>query len=34
MMYRFGSLWITIVCHGVWNGFSSLIIFFGAGSLS
>jgi len=34
MMYRFGSLWITIACHGVWNGFYSLIIFFGAASLT
>lgn len=34
MMYRFGSLWVTIVCHGVWNGFYSLIIFFGAASAS
>lgn len=27
MMYRFGSLWVTIVCHGVWNGFYAMLIF-------
>ena len=31
MMYRFGSLWVPIVCHGVWNGSYALIVFFGAG---
>ena len=29
MMYRFGSLWVTIVCHGIWNGIYGLIIFAG-----
>lgn len=27
MMYRFGSLWLTIICHGAWNGFYALLIF-------
>jgi uncharacterized protein len=27
MMYRFGSLWVTIAAHGVWNGFYALLIF-------
>lgn len=31
LLVRFGSLWVTIVCHGVWNGLYSLVIF---GSLS
>jgi membrane protease YdiL (CAAX protease family) len=31
MMYRFGSLWVPIICHGVWNGSYALIIFFGQG---
>lgn len=31
MMYRFGSLWLTIACHGVWNGFYALLIFFNLG---
>jgi membrane protease YdiL (CAAX protease family) len=30
-MYRFGSIWVPIVCHGVWNGTYALIIFFGQG---
>ena len=32
MMYRFGSIWVPIVCHGVWNGTYALIIFFGQGA--
>lgn len=28
LIYRFGSLWVTIVCHGIWNGFYALLIFF------
>ena len=28
MMWRFGSLWVTIVAHGFWNGFYALIIYF------
>lgn len=31
MMYRFGSLWVTIICHAVWNGFYALLIFFQMG---
>ena len=31
MMYRFGSLWVTIACHGIWNGFYALLIFFQMG---
>ena len=31
MMWRFGSLWLTIVCHGVWNGFYALLIYFNLG---
>ena len=27
MMYRFGSLWVTIILHGVWNGLYALLIF-------
>ena len=27
MMYRFGSLWVTIICHGAWNGLYALILF-------
>jgi membrane protease YdiL (CAAX protease family) len=26
LLIRFGSLWVTIVCHSVWNGFYSLVI--------
>ncbi len=25
LLLRFGSIWVTIVCHGVWNGVFSLI---------
>lgn len=28
LMYRFASLWVTIACHGIWNGFYALLIFF------
>ncbi len=31
LLLRFGSLWVTIACHVVWNGISSLAIF-GMGS--
>ena len=31
MMYRFGSLWVTIAAHGLWNGFYALLIFFNLG---
>lgn len=27
MMYRFGSLWVTIICHGFWNGLYAMLIF-------
>jgi membrane protease YdiL (CAAX protease family) len=27
MMYRFGSLWVPIILHGIWNGFYALLIF-------
>jgi membrane protease YdiL (CAAX protease family) len=27
MMYRFGSLWVPIILHGLWNGFYALLIF-------
>lgn len=27
MLYRFGSLWVTIACHAVWNAVYALIIF-------
>lgn len=32
MMYRFGSLWVTIVCHGAWNGLYALILFASQGT--
>jgi hypothetical protein len=32
MMYRFGSLWVPIICHGAWNGTYALIVFAGQGS--
>ena len=31
MMYRFGSLWVPIVCHGAWNGIYALIVVGGQG---
>ncbi len=31
MMWRFGSIWLTIACHGIWNGFYALLIYFHAG---
>lgn len=31
LMYRFGSIWVVMVCHGAWNGIYALMIFFGAG---
>jgi membrane protease YdiL (CAAX protease family) len=34
MMYRFGSLWVTIACHSAWNGIYGLIIFLGQGGAS
>ncbi len=27
LLIRFGSLWVTMVCHGVWNAITSLTIF-------
>jgi membrane protease YdiL (CAAX protease family) len=32
MMYRFGSLWVPIICHAVWNGTFALIVFLGQGA--
>ena len=32
MVYRFGSLWVPIVCHGAWNGIYALIVFSGQGA--
>ena len=32
MLYRFGSLWVTIACHSIWNGTYALIIFATLGS--
>ncbi len=29
LLIRFGSLWVTIICHGVWNAVYSLIIYWG-----
>jgi uncharacterized protein len=26
LLIRFGSLWVTLICHGVWNAISSLAI--------
>ena len=26
LLIRFGSLWVTMVCHGIWNGMYSLFI--------
>ena len=31
LMVRFGSLWLTIACHSLWNGLYSLLIFFNLG---
>lgn len=31
LMYRFGSLWLTIACHGVWNSLFALAIFANSG---
>jgi hypothetical protein len=32
MMYRFGSLWVPVICHGAWNGIYALIVFGGQGA--
>ena len=32
MMYRFGSLWVVIACHGAWNGIYALILFTSLGA--
>lgn len=34
MLYRLGSLWVTMVCHAVWNACYSLIIFASIGGSS
>jgi membrane protease YdiL (CAAX protease family) len=26
LLIRFGSLWVTVVCHAVWNGIYSLAL--------
>lgn len=31
LMWRFGSLWVTIVCHAVWNGIYAMMMFSSAG---
>jgi uncharacterized protein len=31
LLLRFGSLWVTIVCHAVWNGMFALVIYGMAG---
>lgn len=31
MMYRFGSLWLTMACHGTWNSIFALAIFANTG---
>ena len=32
LMYRFNSLWVTIVCHAVWNGVYALTMFSSVGT--
>jgi uncharacterized protein len=27
LLYRFGSLWVTLACHAIWNTSTSLVIF-------
>lgn len=27
LLYRFGSIWVTILCHGLWNGVFALVVF-------
>jgi membrane protease YdiL (CAAX protease family) len=34
LMYRFGSLWVTIACHGAWNATYAIIIFAAIGRAS
>lgn len=34
LMYRFGSLWVTMACHAAWNAVYGLIIFAAAGAPS
>lgn len=31
MLYRFGSLWVTMACHALWNAAYSLVIFLTVG---
>ena len=26
LLYRFGSLWVTLACHACWNAMSSMVI--------
>ena len=32
LMWRFGSIRVTIACHALWNGAYSLMMFAGVGS--
>jgi membrane protease YdiL (CAAX protease family) len=32
MMYRFGSIWVPMICHGVWNSVYALAVFGQAGA--
>lgn len=32
LMYRFNSLWVTIMCHGVWNAIYAVIMFNSVGA--
>jgi membrane protease YdiL (CAAX protease family) len=28
LLVRFGSLWVTITCHAVWNGLSAVTLYY------
>jgi uncharacterized protein len=32
MMYRFGSIWVTMACHGAWNSFYAIVLFASVGA--
>jgi membrane protease YdiL (CAAX protease family) len=32
MMYRFGSIWVTMTCHGAWNSFYAIALFASVGA--
>lgn len=34
LMFRFGSIWVTMACHGAWNGCYALLIFSNLGGTS